>query len=127
MSADAAATISTTPAPTDLFRALADDTRMRALVLLHAEGELCVCELTAALAVSQPKMSRHLASLRDLGLVASRRDGLWIHYRIAPGLPSWAAHVLAASCEGLGEQSPFRDDRARLAAMPDRPELRCRA
>jgi DNA-binding transcriptional ArsR family regulator len=52
-----------------LIQALADGTRLRALVLLTREGSLCVCELTAALAVSQPKMSRHLAALRALDIV----------------------------------------------------------
>lgn len=112
--------------PTALFRALADETRLRALVLLHGEGELCVCELTEALQVSQPKMSRHLASLRELGLVAGRREGLWIHYRIAPELPRWGIRTLQASCADLVEQTPFRDDRRRLAAMADRPGNRCK-
>ncbi|MDZ7789323.1 MAG: metalloregulator ArsR/SmtB family transcription factor [Xanthomonadales bacterium] len=111
--------------PVALFRALADETRLRALVLLHSEGELCVCELTEALQVSQPKMSRHVASLRELGLVAGRRDGLWIHYYIAPDLPQWAHRTLQAGCAGLVDQAPFRDDRRRLSAMADRPGDRC--
>lgn len=112
-------------APTDLFRALADETRLRALVLLHAEQELCVCELTHALEVSQPKMSRHLAHLREAGLVSDRRAGLWIHYRIAPDLPHWAAHALAASSAALAQENRFVADRQRLARMPERPGERC--
>lgn len=111
--------------PVTLFRALADETRLRALVLLYREGELCVCELTEALQVSQPKMSRHLASLREQGLVAGRRDGLWIHYHIAPGVPGWAMDTLQSACAGLAERPPFRDDGRRLAAMADRPGERC--
>lgn len=111
--------------PTDLFRALADETRLRALVLLHAERELCVCELTYALEVSQPKMSRHLAHLREAGLVSDRRAGLWIHYRIAPDLPHWAAHALAASSAALAQEGRFVADRRRLARMPERPGGRC--
>ena len=113
------------PAPSELFRALADDTRLRALMLLQAEGELCVCELTTALAVSQPKMSRHLAHLREAGLVTGRRDGLWIHYRIATHLPDWVAAALAASCAGLAGEPAFAADRRRLAALDARPGARC--
>ena len=113
------------PDPVTLFRALADETRLRALVLLREEGELCVCELTEALQVSQPKMSRHLASLRQLGLVAARRAGLWIHYRIAPDLSGWALRTLQAGCDGIRDQAPFSADRRRLAGMVDRPGLRC--
>lgn len=109
------AALATGPAPTEVFRALADETRLRAVVLLHGEGELCVCELTEALDISQPKMSRHLATLRDAGLVQGRREGFWIHYRIAPGLPDWVNHALSVSREGLADQSPFSDDRRRLA------------
>jgi ArsR family transcriptional regulator len=111
--------------PVALFRALADETRLRAMVLLHSEGELCVCELTEALQVSQPKMSRHLASLRELGVVAGRRDGLWIHYHIPPGLPGWAMKTLQSACAGFVDQAPFSDDRRRLAAMASRPGERC--
>jgi ArsR family transcriptional regulator len=65
-----------------LFKALADATRLRILALLVG-GEICVCEIHGALKLPQPTVSRHLAYLRRSGLVATRRDGLWIHYRIA--------------------------------------------
>lgn len=111
--------------PPDLFRILADETRLRAMVLMHAEGELCVCELTEAICVSQPKMSRHLAVLRDAGLVRDRRQGIWIHYRIERDLPAWIAPILKALCAGVSDNLPYKEDRARLAAMPDRPGDRC--
>lgn len=111
--------------PPELFRILADDTRLRAMVLMHAEGELCVCELTKAIGVSQPKMSRHLAVLRDAGLVRDRRERIWIHYQIEPNLTPWVYPILAALCQGVAEDSPYCDDRQRLAAMPDRPGDRC--
>ena len=66
-----------------LFKALADATRLRILALL-VSGEVCVCELHGALKLPQPTVSRHLAYLRRSGLVATRRDGLWVHYRLAP-------------------------------------------
>jgi ArsR family transcriptional regulator len=114
-----------TAEPVALFRALAEETRLRTLVLLYEEGELCVCELTEALQVSQPKMSRHLAGLREQGVVAGRREGLWIHYRIARDLPQWADRMLEAACTGLHDQAPFADDRRRLVAMAGRPGHRC--
>ena len=125
MSPEAATTLPLAPAPAEVLRALADETRLRAVVLLHGEGELCVCELTEAIGVSQPKMSRHLATLRDSGLVRGRREGFWIHYRLAPELPAWALAAVNAVCDGVAEQSPFADDRGRLAAMAERPGERC--
>jgi ArsR family transcriptional regulator len=65
-----------------LFKALADPTRLRILGLLLT-GEVCVCDLHESLKISQPKASRHLAYLRRIGLVETRREGLWIHYRLA--------------------------------------------
>src|SRR5438093_7437325 len=65
-----------------LFRALADSTRLRILGLLLT-GEVCVCHIHESLKIPQPKASRHLAYLRRAGLVDTRRDGLWIHYRLA--------------------------------------------
>ena len=76
------------------FHALSDLTRLRCLALLHSQGDVCVCELTRTLGQSQPKISRHLGLLRDLGLVEARRAGVWMHYRITPKLPDWAAAVL---------------------------------
>jgi ArsR family transcriptional regulator len=64
-----------------LFKALADVTRLRILGLLLA-GEVCVCDIHESLRIPQPKASRHLAYLRRSGLVETRREGLWIHYRL---------------------------------------------
>src|SRR6476469_7674747 len=65
-----------------LFKALGDETRLRILGLLLT-GEVCVCDIYETLKIPQPKASRHLAYLRRAGLVDTRRDGLWIHYRMA--------------------------------------------
>ena len=65
-----------------LFKALADATRLRILALL-VDGEVCVCHLHETLRLPQPTVSRHLAYLRHSGLVQTRREGLWIHYRLA--------------------------------------------
>lgn len=65
-----------------LFKALADTTRLRILGLLLT-GEVCVCHINESLRITQPKASRHLAYLRRSGLVETRRDGLWVNYRMA--------------------------------------------
>ncbi|NCO57958.1 MAG: transcriptional regulator [Nitrospirae bacterium CG18_big_fil_WC_8_21_14_2_50_70_55] len=111
--------------PTHLLPLLADPTRLRCVTLLAAEGELCVCELTAALEVSQPKVSRHLAPLRDAGVVEDRRAGRWIHYRLHPTLPGWALRIIHELAAATASEPPFTDDRTRLAAMAGRPERLC--
>ena len=107
--------------PTDFFAALANETRLRCLLLLLGHDELCVCELTHAIRVAQPTMSRHLAQLRDLGVVNDRREGLWIHYRINRDLPGWALSVLREAARGVAGDPAFERDRSALAEMPDRP------
>jgi ArsR family transcriptional regulator len=108
----------------NFFRALADPTRLRCLLLLSTEGELCVCELTYALDEIQPKISRHLASLRETGLVADRREGLWIHYRLHTDLPAWARETLELAARAQRTAEPYARDRKRLKAMADRPSAR---
>src|SRR4029078_6880263 len=86
-----------------LFQALGDRTRLRILGLLTS-GEVCVCHLHESLKLRQPKVSRHLAYLRRAGLVETRREGLWVHYRLAslsdtvlrdvPANPEHAARVV---------------------------------
>jgi ArsR family transcriptional regulator len=108
-----------------LFRALADPTRLRAMLLLAAEGELCVCELTHALDLSQPKISRHLAALRESGLLETRREGQWMYYRITAGLPDWVQNLLHHTLLGNTHNEPFRQDRHTLKTMPNRPGAAC--
>jgi ArsR family transcriptional regulator len=109
----------------NFFPALADPTRLRCLLLLAAEGELCVCELTHALDESQPKISRHLAMLREAGIVSDRREGLWVHYRLNPDLPSWAREILTTASQANATAKPFTQDRKRLRGAPTRPPVRC--
>ncbi len=113
-------------APEALFAALAHPLRLRALLLLREAGELCVCELTGALEVAQPVLSRHLALLREAGIVADRREGRWVHYRLHEGLPAWARCVLDCAAEGVAGQARPRRDRERLT-IARRPGVRCRA
>jgi ArsR family transcriptional regulator len=79
-----------------LFKALADATRLRILGLLLA-GEVCVCDIHESLKIPQSKTSRHLAYLRRSGLVETRREGLWIHYRMG----ALADPVLAAISDAV--------------------------
>jgi len=114
-----------TPDPAAFLQALGGELRLRCVLLLHAEGELCVCELTYALDQAQPKVSRHLGQLRQAGVVECHRRGTWMHYRIHPELPEWASAVIADLAAGHREAPPFVDDRRALRAMPDRPENPC--
>lgn len=110
--------------PEKLFHLLSDVTRLRSVFLLHAEGRLCVCELVHALEVSQPKISRHLAQLRDGGLVTDERRGQWVHYRLADDLPGWVDDVIAGAARGAeGAAIDWQADRERLRCMPDRPAV----
>lgn len=105
--------------PIDLFKLLADETRLTTLLLIHAEGELCVCELTCALAESQPKVSRHLALLRNAGVLHDRKQGQWVYYRLNPQLP-WLSELLTST----QQRNPQFLTRAtqHLANMGDRPQ-----
>ena len=111
--------------PDAFYKALSDTTRLRCLMLLVREGELCVCELTHALDAPQPKVSRHLATLREAGLVLDRRQGLWIYYRINPELPNWMREVVRETAVGVAALEPFHADQLTLAEMPNRPGGRC--
>jgi ArsR family transcriptional regulator len=113
--------------PEDFFSTLSDPTRLRTLMLIQAEEEVCVCEMTFALEESQPKISRHLALMREAGIVTNRREGTWIHYRIDPSLPSWAKESLKQLFQQLKPLKPFQDDRRRLARMTVRPGVTVQA
>ena len=109
--------------PDTICKILSDATRARIALLVAREKELCVCELTCALDEIQPKISRHLALLRESGLLADRRQGQWIYYRLHPDLPKWVIKMmqtmLAANTEWLYE------NHLRLCAMQDRPNRCC--
>ena len=101
-----------------LFKALADRTRLRILGLLLS-GEVCVCDIYGSLAIAQPKASRHLAYLRRAGLVAARKDGLWVHYRLAPLPDPVVQAVVDAVKHALGHLAATDRDRQRLARRID--------
>ncbi|WP_416208213.1 metalloregulator ArsR/SmtB family transcription factor [Halomonas sp.] len=91
-------------------------------LLIRREGELCVCEMTYALEESQPKVSRHLAQLRNCGLLNDRRDGQWVYYSLSNALPDWISEVLLAAEKGQDERLTLLQKR--LDGMGNRPERR---
>jgi len=110
--------------PDELLKLLSDTTRLRSLMLMLEEGELCVCELTYALDEIQPKISRHLAALRANRVVIVRRSGQWIYYRINPELPGWAGDIFTATLAGMKLDKRYIADTIKLKSMPNRPENR---
>ncbi|MCG7586800.1 metalloregulator ArsR/SmtB family transcription factor [Photobacterium sp. OFAV2-7] len=86
--------------PVELFKIMSDPLRLRILMLIEDEQALSVGDLTKVLDVSQPKVSRHLALLRDGGVLQDQREGLWIFYRLADHLPAWIRHTLATVRNG---------------------------
>ena len=115
-----------TVTPENLTRATAHSTRLRILMLLTDESERCVCNLTAALELPQPKISRHLAIWRETGMLLDRRAGQWIHYRLHPDISAWALDALKAIARGCIGKAPFEDDRQRLVQSGHRQGDPCK-
>jgi ArsR family transcriptional regulator len=95
------------------FQALGDKTRLRLLNLM-GDQEICVCYFVEILGQPQPKISRHLAYLRSAGIVAPRREGKWMHYRIVMPRHVGATQILKQVLETLSEDRAMQADRARL-------------
>jgi ArsR family transcriptional regulator len=76
------------------YKSLSEETRLKSLLLMKHQGQLCVCDLMNALQLSQPKVSRHLAELRKNELVIDERRGKWVYYQINPELESWMVQIL---------------------------------
>jgi ArsR family transcriptional regulator len=115
-----------------LFQALSDPTRLRIMGLLLT-GEVCVCDIHESLKLSQPKVSRHLSYLRKAGLVNTRREGLWVHYRLADASDPFRATIQHAVTHVLGHLDTVQRDAQRLekstgCCLPDqltKPALHC--
>jgi len=104
-----------------LFRALADPTRLRLLNLI-ADREICVCYFVEILRIGQPKISRHLAYLRRAGMVAARREGKWMHYRLAIPKDQAAASILRETLKHLRENPEMKRDISRLSSACCSPQ-----
>ena len=105
-----------------LFRALADRTRLRLLSLM-GDDEICVCFLVEVLKTNQPKISRHLAYLRRAGVVAARREGKWMHYRIVTPADEHAARIFREVRTWLANDPGLQRDRARMNKICCAPRL----
>jgi ArsR family transcriptional regulator, arsenate/arsenite/antimonite-responsive transcriptional repressor len=104
------------------FLALSDRNRLR-LINLMGEDEVCVCFFVEILRMAQPKVSRHLAYLRRAGIVAARREGKWMHYRIVPPSDEYAARILQELREWLAADREMQEDRARFVKVCCAPAL----
>ena len=107
-----------------LLKALAEPTRLRLAVLLALNGETCVCKLAQALAAPQFRISRHLSIMRDRGVVEARREGTWMHYRLAPPRSKLEQCLQDCFRDCLAEQETVLEDQRRLQACdPERKAL----
>jgi ArsR family transcriptional regulator len=97
-----------------IMKALADETRLRILALLLDSGELCVCDLMAALQLPQSTVSRHLAYLKNAGWLDDRREGVWMYYQVIACPSALQGRMLASLREELATLVTYREDRGRL-------------
>ena len=104
-----------------LFAALADRTRLRLLNLMNGR-EVCVCYFVEILKQSQPKISRHLAYLRNAGIVSARREGKWMHYSIERPTDPAAAAILDAALESFATDREMQSDLSRLSKACCQPQ-----
>ncbi len=104
------------------FKALADPTRLR-IINLIGDQEVCVCFFVEILNTNQPKISRHLAYLRRAGIVAARREGVWMHYRLSAPKDENAARVLSDVRDWLAKDSHMQQDSQRLNKICCAPQL----
>lgn len=104
-------------APQEFFSLLSDETRLRCLMLLVKEKELCVCELSFVLGSIQPKISRHLSLLRTSQLVIDERKGQWVYYRLNDKLQTWMKHIIASTFEDLKNTKPYKGDLEKIASF----------
>lgn len=104
----------------DMLKALSDETRLRIIVLL-SEKELCVCQIEAALVLSQAKVSRHLTVLKHAGLVSARRAGLWSYYSIAKPRNCLEEKMFSCFKACLRKEAFFRKDLISARRCSSRP------
>jgi len=105
-----------------LFKALADQTRLR-LINLIGDDEICVCFFVEVLKTNQPKISRHLAYLKRAGVVAARREGKWMHYRLIEPADPHAARIFREVRSWLDNNAAMVSDRTRLRKICCAPQL----
>jgi len=111
--------------PLELFKCLSDETRLTMLMLVSQQKELCVCELTDVLQVSQPKISRHLAALKKQELLLDRKSGQWVFYRVNPDLPQWIYVVIEQTMAASEKELAGLVARLNLVDEPIRTKACC--
>ena len=109
---------------TKFFQCLSDETRLRTLLLFEGELDLCVCELSHALQQVQPKISRHMAAMREAGIVTSQKKAQWVFYSLNMEMEDWQKEIVVAVIQGNKNDPISMADKQRLAEMKGRPE-RC--
>ncbi len=107
--------------PHEFFKMMADEIRLRCLLLLARNNEICVCELVTALEEPQPKISRHLAQMRSHGLLNTRRQDQWIFYSISEDLPGWMNKIIDGLRQSKCLKEQYHQDQERLESMVNRP------
>ncbi|GLR75632.1 metalloregulator ArsR/SmtB family transcription factor [Aliivibrio sifiae] len=103
--------------PHQFFKLLSDETRIRCLLLIAREGRLCVNQLTEALGESQPKISRHLAQLRQSGVLIDTREGQWVYYQVSTELPGWLNKIIEGLKQSNCLQAQYQKDTDKLNAI----------
>ncbi len=103
----------------EFFKALSDATRLKIVMLIQLEGELCVCELMASLDDNQPKVSRHLGQLKKMGVLLDRKQKQWVYYRINPAIKGWMKKSIIDAC--VDSESFLAPSKNKLNVMSDRP------
>lgn len=111
--------------PLSLFKCLGDETRLLIMLLIQNQGELCVGELVDALGLSQPKVSRHLANLRECQLLDVRKSGQWVFYRVHDELPAWANEVVCQAVLASHDKLAVLIERLTLVDEPQRKAACC--
>lgn len=111
--------------PLQLFKCLSDETRLQIILMVQNQGELCVGELVQALESNQPKVSRHLASLRECELLDIRKSGQWVFYRIHDQLPQWANDIICQAVLAGEHELKQLTKKLKLVDEPNRRSACC--
>lgn len=111
--------------PTELFTLLSDQTRLRCMMLLMNEQEICVCEFCKILNFIQPKISRHLAYLRKSGLILDERREQWVYYKLNDNSPLWIKKILMTISNGLKNAQPFKADYEKINKLRKQNPCNC--
>jgi ArsR family transcriptional regulator len=106
-----------------LLGALAHPVRRRALALLSSNEELCVCELMAALGVTQSRMSRHMSTLKTIGVVLERRDAQWVRYRRNPNTPAAIAGIVDLVLDAMPQKRGSPNKKSHRARIREGADL----